>query len=413
MAADLPRSGRVRPPPALYRRCMEGRQSTRRVRGRHTVRMASPSTTATCGIPALDDVLSGIFWGDNVVFRSASEAAQTDAFTRTFAAAAGYVGYGAVRFAKGRGAGGAAADEIAIIAADPDLDRVIAEVQAFGREIGPGGLIVFDDLAVLAERHGDEGARRFFLRVCPSLLRVGAVACWTLGPGIADDLAEEIRAITQIVIRVEDDRLIITKAEARPLDVVGATLSYGLGPDGLPQVQEISDAMRLGAALAQVRIQRGLSQSQISRLAGVSPSAISQAERGQRGLSVSTLMRLATALGVSLDALVVGQADPGYRIRGRTAPHRGGASRVALVDSGENDFRLYEFRLDPGAHGTPPAHPRGTEIVLLGQGLLMVTMTDGSTPVIREGEALVAQGTGVADWKNLDEDQAIGFWIVV
>lgn len=413
MAADLPRSGRVRPPPALYRRCMEGHQSTRRDRGRQTVRMASPSTTATCGIPALDDVLSGIFWGDNVVFRSASEAAQTDAFTRTFAAAAGYVGYGAVRFAKGRGAGGAAADEIAIIAADPDLDRVIAEVQAFGREIGPGGLIVFDDLAVLAERHGDEGARRFFLRVCPSLLRVGAVACWTLGPGIADDLAEEIRAITQIVIRVEDDRLIITKAEARPLDVVGATLSYGLGPDGLPQVQEISDAMRLGAALAQVRIQRGLSQSQISRLAGVSPSAISQAERGQRGLSVSTLMRLATALGVSLDALVVGQADPGYRIRGRTAPHRGGASRVALVDSGENDFRLYEFRLDPGAHGTPPAHPRGTEIVLLGQGLLMVTMTDGSTPVIREGEALVAQGTGVADWKNLDEDQAIGFWIVV
>lgn len=412
MAAELPRSGRVRPPSALYRRCMEGRQSTRRVRGRQTVRMASPSTTATCGIPALDDVLSGIFWGDNVVFRSASEAAQTDAFIRAFAAAEGYVGYGAVRFAKGRGAGGAA-DEIAIIASDPDLDRVIAEVLAFGREIGPGGLIVFDDLAVLAERHGDEGARRFFLRVCPSLLRVGAVACWTLGPGIADDLAEEIRAITQIVIRVEDDRLIITKAEARPLDVVGATLSYGLGPDGLPQVQEISDAMRLGAALAQVRIQRGLSQSQISRLAGVSPSAISQAERGQRGLSVSTLMRLATALGVSLDALVVGQADPGYRIRGRTAPHRGGASRVALVDSGETDFRLYEFRLDPGAHGTPPAHPRGTEIVLLGQGLLMVTMTDGSTPVIREGEALVAQGTGVADWKNLDEDQAIGFWIVV
>jgi len=374
--------------------------------------MASPSTTATCGIPALDDVLSGIFWGDNVVFRSASEAAQTDAFIRAFAAAAGYAGHGAVRFAKGRGAGGAA-DEIAIVAADPDLDRVIAEVLACVRAIGPGGLIVLDDLAVLAERHGDEGARRFFLRVCPSLLRVGAVACWTLGPGIADDLAEEIRAITQIVIRVEDDRLIITKAEARPLDVVGATLSYGLGPDGLPQVQEISDAMRLGAALAQVRVQRGLSQSQISRLAGVSPSAISQAERGQRGLSVSTLMRLATALGVSLDALVVGQADPGYRIRGRTAPHRGGASRVALVDSGENDFRLYEFRLDPGAHGTPPAHPRGTEIVLLGQGLLMVNMTDGSTPVIREGEALVAQGTGVADWRNLDEDQAIGFWIVV
>lgn len=374
--------------------------------------MANPSTTASSGIPALDDVLSGIFWGDNVVFRSTTPAAATDAFVRAFAQAGGYGAGGTVQFRAGDPPAGTA-QELGIVADGDDVDRVIAAVLAFGREIGPGGLILFDDLAVLVERHGPDAARRFFLRVCPSLLRVGAVACWTLGPGVPDDLAEEIRAITQLVIRVEDDRILIAKAEARPLDVVGSALSYGLGPDGLPQVQEISDAMRLGAALAQVRVQRGLSQSQISRMAGVSPSAISQAERGQRGLSVSTLMRLATALGVSLDALVVGQSEPGYRIRGRTAPHRGGASRVALVDSGETDYRLYEFRLDPGAHGTPPAHPRGTEIVLLGQGLLMVTMTDGSTPVIREGEALVAQGTGVADWKNLDEDQAIGFWIVV
>lgn len=374
--------------------------------------MGNPSTTASSGIPALDDVLSGIFWGDNVVFRSASPDAATDAFVRAFAIADGYGGGGTVQFRAGDPPAGTV-QELGIVADGDDLDGVIAEVLAFGREIGPGGLILFDDLAVLVERHGADDARRFFLRVCPSLLRVGAVACWTLGPGVPDGLAEEIRAITQLVIRVEDDRILIAKAEARPLDVVGSALSYGLGPDGLPQVQEISDAMRLGAALAQVRVQRGLSQSQISRMAGVSPSAISQAERGQRGLSVSTLMRLATALGVSLDALVVGQSEPGYRIRGRTAPHRGGASRVALVDSGETDYRLYEFRLDPGAHGTPPAHPRGTELVLLGQGLLMVTMTDGSTPVIREGEALVAQGTGVADWKNLDEDQAIGFWIVV
>ena len=50
---------------------------------------------------------------------------------------------------------------------------------------------------------------------------------------------------------------------------------------------------------------------------------------------------------------------------------------------------------------------------MLGQGLLMVTMTDGTTPVIREGEVLVASGAGVADWRNLDEDQAMGFWLAV
>ena len=51
--------------------------------------------------------------------------------------------------------------------------------------------------------------------------------------------------------------------------------------------------------------------------------------------------------------------------------------------------------------------------VLLGQGLLMVTMTDGSTPVIREGEALFAGDAAVAEWRNLADDPAIGFWVGV
>lgn len=369
--------------------------------------MPSPYATAGSGIPALDDVLSGVFWGDNVVLRAADATAAAAAVAGAFARADGYTQHRHVRFAGDRRAGDLAEP---LTLEGIGLEEAIGRALTLGRTLGPGGLILFDDLAPLVARHGEDGARRFFLRICPSLLRVGVVATWVLGPGVTDALAEDIRAITQIVIRVEHDRLIITKAEARPRDVVGTVLSLDIEPDGAPRVEVTSDAGRLGAALARIRTQRGLSQTQISRLAGVSPSAISQAERGQRGLSVSTLLRLATALGVTLDEIVVGQSDPGYRIRGRTAPHRGGASRVALVDSGDAAFRLYEFRLDPGAHGSPPAHARGTELVLLGQGLLMVTMTDGATPVIREGEAIVAQSAGIAGWRNLDEDQAIGFW---
>ena len=140
---------------------------------------------------------------------------------------------------------------------------------------------------------------------------------------------------------------------------------------------------------------------------------VEQAERGQRGLAISTLVRLAFALGISLDELVLGQEEASYRIRGRTAPHGGGASRVALVDAAAEPYRLHEFRLDPDAHGSPPAHSRGVELVLLGRGLLMITMTDGTTPVIREGEALIAAGAGIADWRNLAEDQAVGFWLEV
>ena len=51
--------------------------------------------------------------------------------------------------------------------------------------------------------------------------------------------------------------------------------------------------------------------------------------------------------------------------------------------------------------------------MLLGQGLLLVTMTDGSTPVIREGEALFSGDAAVADWRNLADDPAVGFWVGV
>ena len=52
-------------------------------------------------------------------------------------------------------------------------------------------------------------------------------------------------------------------------------------------------------------------------------------------------------------------------------------------------------------------------MVLLGRGLLLITMTDGTTPVIREGEALIAHAAGIASWRNLDEDQALGFWAAI
>lgn len=373
---------------------------------------STSAPTATSGSEALDELLGGIFWGDNVVFRAAADGALARPFEEAFATAPGYAAMGALRFsaADGPAPGGL---EVALVD-DVDVDTVVERTLQIARGIGPGGLLVLEDLSHLAERGGQDAVRRFFTRVCPSLLRLGVVGTWVLGPGVDDATAEEIRRITQIVIAIEEGgSLVIRKAEARPLDVVGTPLAYVVSGEGLPEVERLGDAARLGAALAAVRAQRGLSQAEIARLAGVSPSAISQAERGLRGLSVSTLVRLSTALGVTLDELVMGQPDPGYRIRGRTAPHRGGASRVALVDGGAADYRLYEFRLDPGAHGAPPGHPRGTELVLLGQGLLLVTLTDGATAVIREGEALVGAGAGIAEWRNLDEDQALGFWVLV
>src|SRR5215207_6094326 len=61
-------------------------------------------------------------------------------------------------------------------------------------------------------------------------------------------------------------------------------------------------AFEIGARLAAHRARRGMKVSELARQVGVSPSLISQIERGQSRPSVSTLFALAEALEVPVDA---------------------------------------------------------------------------------------------------------------
>jgi transcriptional regulator with XRE-family HTH domain len=59
----------------------------------------------------------------------------------------------------------------------------------------------------------------------------------------------------------------------------------------------------IGASLRSAREARGISQRELARRLGVSPSLISQVESGQSRPSVSTLYGVVNELGVSLDQL--------------------------------------------------------------------------------------------------------------
>ena len=64
----------------------------------------------------------------------------------------------------------------------------------------------------------------------------------------------------------------------------------------------VDPADAIGQRLAALRVQRGIKVSGLAREIGVSPSLISQIERGQSRPSVSTLFALAEALEVPVDA---------------------------------------------------------------------------------------------------------------
>jgi transcriptional regulator with XRE-family HTH domain len=77
--------------------------------------------------------------------------------------------------------------------------------------------------------------------------------------------------------------------------------------------------VELGARLAELRQQRGLTQAEVATRLGVSQQTVNSFEKGRRRVPVSTLPDLAELLEVSIEQLIEGE---------RAAPKRGPASKL-------------------------------------------------------------------------------------
>src|SRR5207248_6721978 len=135
----------------------------------------------------------------------------------------------------------------------------------------PRPLLLFDSLAPLADRWGMRIASGFFGHCCPMLLDLGAIAYWSI-PGASQyrALNREIEQITQCIIVVGEGRIRISKAEGRPPGTQGQLFRYS-AQDGALKLEPAQAVARVGMALRAYRMRRELSQSDLARLAGVSP----------------------------------------------------------------------------------------------------------------------------------------------
>ncbi len=374
------------------------------------------SSTATSGIAELDAALGGLFWGDNVVWETDDRAALEPFFASVVGSRERYNFAAYVTLSR-------EPDEIRRRL--PGLD--VIDARAGGPLAQPGALIeavrqacsphhhdllLFDGLEAMSERWGTQTAQRFFTLSCPLLLELGAVAYWSLAPGAQPQaIRREIEGVTQCVVVLQDGRLRVAKAEGRPPGIEGSVFRYRV-ERGKPVRAAAPAAARLGTALRAVRTSRGLSQSALARLAGVSPSAISQAERGRRGLSLDTLLDLSAKLHVTLDELLRGEAAPGYRLVRRDDPWmRGEGQPHPLFDDPHAGLRAFVLRLGPGESASPGLIHKGVELITVASGLVQVHLTTGQ-PVLRSGEALLVGSSRVEGWRNLADREALVFWIL-
>jgi transcriptional regulator with XRE-family HTH domain len=263
----------------------------------------------------------------------------------------------------------------------------------------------------MSERWNRRTAQRFFTRACPTLLHLWAIAYWSLTPGRHSPLLRQaVDAITQCVVVIGEDRLRIAKAEGRPPGVQGSVFRRRHGADG-GGWEPAPAAARLGVALRALRIQRHLSQAELAQVAGVSASAISQVERGRRGLSLDTLLTLTARLNITLDELLRGEIARGYRLARRTEPDDSRDRLLTLLDDPQAGVRASLSHLAPGKGVIPPVGHDGIELIAVASGLVQVVLPTGR-PVLRQGEVLLAESSGVTSWHNVGERDALVFWVL-
>lgn len=180
-------------------------------------------------------------------------------------------------------------------------------------------------------------------------------------------------------------------------------------------------AAELGARIRAARESTGISLRALAARLGVSPSLLSQLERGLAQPSVATLWGIVTELGLSLDALFAGpDGDQAagrpvlvQRAGDRRAIELGGGVRWERLSPAPDPDAAFAFvTYEPGTSTSdhPPATHRGKEYGYLISGRLEVEVGDEKLE-LGPGDAVVFRSGTPHRFRAVGDEPVRAVWL--
>jgi transcriptional regulator with XRE-family HTH domain len=151
-------------------------------------------------------------------------------------------------------------------------------------------------------------------------------------------------------------------------------------PVDAQSISEIA-TRRLGSEIRRFRIEKGLTLVDIAASTGLSVSMLSMFERGKTGVSVGSLVAVASALGVAVGDLFHPSSTPDTSLVRRDEQPEltisPGVTRRIIQRSREHGLEVTALQLEPGTHtGAEFVRHEGQEIVIVQAGALTVQIND-------------------------------------
>ena len=290
---------------------------------------------------------------------------------------------------------------------------------------------IFESLTGMQEIWGgEEQIINFYSHSCPRLYELNTIAYWVMEKRAhSQRLRAQINQIAQVAVDLSVRRgttsLMILKAEKRDMDTLNKPYSYWTKDLNVTfdHDRKTTGKIDLGLRLKELRSRRGISQTELAKLVGVTPSTISQIEGNMIYPSLPGLLKMAEVLSVEVSSLFQEKGD----VRSRFVFPAAEAVEVKLQGLPEGaafaksltppDFiqKAEPYLLEVQPKKEIPAHfflHKGEEMGYLLSGVLQVKI-EKAVYTIRPGDVIYLTSEMPTQWKNPGPSVARLLWLKI
>jgi transcriptional regulator with XRE-family HTH domain/KaiC/GvpD/RAD55 family RecA-like ATPase len=290
---------------------------------------------------------------------------------------------------------------------------------------------IFESLTGMQELWGSEDRLlTFYSHSCPRLYDLNTIAYWVLEKNAhSSRFKAQLNQIAQVVIDLTIKRgttsLTILKAENRSTEEFHKPHNYWTKDLTVAFEEDKGTGGRidLGLRLKEFRRRRGLSQTELARLVGVTASTISQVESNLIYPSLPALMKMAEALAVDLTSFFEDRQEgagrliftPGDAVEVKFPNMPPGAVQARLLHPVDFEVKAEPYLIEITPKAILPAHfffHKGEEVGYVLSGRLQVRVGK-AVHHLKTGDVIYLTSEIPGEWRNPGPSVARLLWFKV